>query len=112
VARGGTRQKGQIRLRRYLPDLEQPQPPDVPPGMVKLRLIKKDMRKNAVRAVIATCQVCGHKADVNVDALPEIDRGSRDRTTALMRPMRRQADRYETRMAYGVMSGASPKPLS
>jgi DNA-directed RNA polymerase subunit RPC12/RpoP len=29
------------------------------------------MRKNGVRAVIAACQACGHKADVNVDALPE-----------------------------------------
>ena len=25
----------------HLPDLEQPRPPDAPPGMVKLRLIKK-----------------------------------------------------------------------
>jgi hypothetical protein len=25
----------------YLPDLEQPRPPDAPPGMVKLRLAKK-----------------------------------------------------------------------
>jgi hypothetical protein len=30
-----------------------------------------DMRANGVRAVIATCEACGHKADVNVDALPE-----------------------------------------
>jgi hypothetical protein len=30
-----------------------------------------NMRKDGVRAVIASCQVCGHKADVNVDALPE-----------------------------------------
>ena len=29
------------------------------------------MRKNGVRAMIATCQTCEHKADVNVDALPE-----------------------------------------
>ena len=29
------------------------------------------MRMNGVHAVIATCEVCGHKADVNVDALPE-----------------------------------------
>jgi hypothetical protein len=29
----------------------------------------RNMRQNGVRAVIATCQVCGHKADVNVDAL-------------------------------------------
>jgi hypothetical protein len=25
----------------YLPDLEQPRPRDVPPGMVKLRLVKR-----------------------------------------------------------------------
>jgi hypothetical protein len=30
-----------------------------------------NMRANGVRAVIATCEGCGHKADVNVDALPE-----------------------------------------
>ncbi len=30
-----------------------------------------NMRKNGIHAVIATCQTCGHKADVNVDALPE-----------------------------------------
>jgi hypothetical protein len=30
-----------------------------------------NMRSNGVRAVIATCEACGHKADVNVDALPE-----------------------------------------
>ena len=30
-----------------------------------------NMRMNGVRAVIATCEACGHKADVNVDALPE-----------------------------------------
>jgi DNA-directed RNA polymerase subunit RPC12/RpoP len=30
-----------------------------------------NMRKNGVRAVIANCQACGHKADVNVDALRE-----------------------------------------
>ena len=29
-----------------------------------------NMRQNGVRAVIATC-ACGHKADVNVVALPE-----------------------------------------
>jgi hypothetical protein len=29
-----------------------------------------NMRQNGVRAVIATC-ACGHKADVNVDALRE-----------------------------------------
>jgi hypothetical protein len=30
-----------------------------------------NMRSNGVRAVIATFEACGHKADVNVDALPE-----------------------------------------
>jgi hypothetical protein len=30
-----------------------------------------NMRRNGVHAVIATCQSCGHNADVNVDALPE-----------------------------------------
>ena len=29
-----------------------------------------NMRLNGVRAVIATCEACRHKADVNVDALP------------------------------------------
>jgi DNA-directed RNA polymerase subunit RPC12/RpoP len=29
------------------------------------------MRANGVRVVIAACEACGHKADVNVDALPE-----------------------------------------
>jgi hypothetical protein len=30
-----------------------------------------NMRQNGVHAVIATCQTCDHKADVNVDVLPE-----------------------------------------
>jgi hypothetical protein len=30
-----------------------------------------NMRENGVRAVTATCEASGHKADVNVDALPE-----------------------------------------
>jgi hypothetical protein len=30
-----------------------------------------NMRENGVRAVTATCGACGHKADVNVDALPD-----------------------------------------
>jgi hypothetical protein len=33
--------KGKSGCGVYLPDLEQPRPPDVPPGMVKLRLVKK-----------------------------------------------------------------------
>jgi hypothetical protein len=31
-----------------------------------------NMRENGVRSVIATCGGCGHKADANVDALPEV----------------------------------------
>jgi hypothetical protein len=30
-----------------------------------------NMRANGVHAVIAKCEACGHKADINVDALPE-----------------------------------------
>jgi hypothetical protein len=30
-----------------------------------------NMRENGVHAVIASCEACGHSADVNVDALPE-----------------------------------------
>jgi hypothetical protein len=32
--------KGKSSCGVYLPDLEQPRPPDKPPGMVKLRLVK------------------------------------------------------------------------
>jgi len=30
-----------------------------------------NLRANGVHAVSAACEACGHKADVNVDALPE-----------------------------------------
>lgn len=30
-----------------------------------------NMRVNGVNAVIATCEACGRKADINVDALPD-----------------------------------------
>ena len=30
-----------------------------------------NMRANGVHAVSAACEACGHKADFNVDALPE-----------------------------------------
>jgi len=33
--------KGKSACGVYLPDLEQPRPPDAPPGTVKLRLVKK-----------------------------------------------------------------------
>jgi hypothetical protein len=35
--------KGKSGCGVYLPDLEQPRPPDAPPGMVKLRLVKKGL---------------------------------------------------------------------
>jgi hypothetical protein len=43
VACRGARQKGKSGCDGdvYLPDLEQPRPPDAPPGLVKLRLVKK-----------------------------------------------------------------------
>jgi hypothetical protein len=31
-----------------------------------------NMRLNGVRMVTATCEACGHAADVSVDALPEM----------------------------------------
>jgi hypothetical protein len=34
--------RGQSACGNYLPDLEQPRPPDKPSGMVKLRLVKKE----------------------------------------------------------------------
>jgi hypothetical protein len=60
-----------------------------------------NMRRNGVRALIATCQACGHKADVNVDVLaatifdPEAGRSS-------AQPMRRETDRYPASVAYEV----------
>jgi len=33
--------KGKSACGVYLPDLEQPRPPDTPPGMVKLRLVEE-----------------------------------------------------------------------
>jgi rRNA maturation protein Nop10 len=30
-----------------------------------------NMRKNGVRTVIASCEACGHKANLNVDGLAE-----------------------------------------
>ena len=41
---------------------------ETPPGPP---MTLANMRMNGVRAVIATCEACGHTADVNVDALPE-----------------------------------------
>jgi hypothetical protein len=60
-----------------------------------------NMRANGVRAVIATCEACGHKADVNVDALPE-NPGSRPMPA--MQPAWREADQHAACMAYGEQS--------
>jgi hypothetical protein len=34
-------------------------------------MTQANMRRNGVRTVIASCEACGHEADVNVNALPE-----------------------------------------
>jgi hypothetical protein len=43
----------------YLPDLEQPRPPDMPPGMVKLRLVKGPFPRFALYCSGVTCDVIG-----------------------------------------------------
>ena len=62
-----------------------------------------NMRRNGVRALIATCQACGHKADVNVnvDVLASTIFVP-DRPTASAQPMRRETDRYPASVAYEV----------
>ena len=50
-----------------------------------------NMRANGVRAVTATCQACGHAADVNVDALPETLTVPRSRQTLSLRPAARRS---------------------
>jgi hypothetical protein len=57
------------------------------------------MRGTGVQAVIATCQACGHKADVNVDAFARDDHRTRNKATALLRPVRSQADRHAAGLA-------------
>jgi hypothetical protein len=43
LCRGEARSKqGKSSCGLYLPDLEQPRPPDAPHGLVKLRLVKKE----------------------------------------------------------------------
>jgi hypothetical protein len=57
-----------------------------------------NMRANGVREVSATCEACGHQADVNVEALPEsvhVPQVSRR-----MHPVWREADQHETGMAH------------
>ena len=69
-----------------------------------------NMRKNDVHAVSATCEACGHRADVNVDALPETltvpEAGKRLRCVSC------GAKRVSTRPAWHTAkrSGAPPRP--
>jgi hypothetical protein len=56
------------------------------------------MRANGVHAVSAACGACGHKADVNVDALPETVTVPKAGPPTLQ-PVRREDD--QARMAYG-----------
>ena len=60
-----------------------------------------NMRQNGVHALIATC-ACGHKADVNVDALPETTVCPRSSSAALVQRVWRQADQYAARLAHGA----------
>ena len=63
-----------------------------------------NMRQNGVRAVSATCEGCGHKADVNVDALPEtVTPKGRPAPTVLL--LRRQARLDQARMAHRPTPG-------
>ena len=41
-----------------------------------------NMRANGVHAVSAACEACGHKADVNVDALAAFPEGARRQSEA------------------------------
>ena len=42
IAYGGPkRDRSEAACGVYMPDLEQPRPPDAPPGLAKLRLVKK-----------------------------------------------------------------------
>ena len=52
----------------------------------------RNMRENGVRSVTATCEACGHQADVNVDALPETVFCSAGRPAPPVQPMRREDD--------------------
>jgi hypothetical protein len=71
-----------------------------------------NMRKNEVRAVIAACQACGHKADVNVDALPETifvpETGRWLRCRCAWRPLLPRPDRLAPRKR---RRGMWPRPL-
>lgn len=62
------------------------------------------MRANGVRLVIATCEACGHKADVNVDGLTETIGVPQTGGGLRCKAMRRQTDRYETGLAYSERS--------
>jgi hypothetical protein len=42
VARGGAGKRGVSVCGVYLPDLEQPRPPDLPPGLVRLRVVARN----------------------------------------------------------------------
>jgi hypothetical protein len=60
-----------------------------------------NMRANGVRAVIASC-ACGHKADVNVDALPETNVCPQGWPAPAVQRVRQQEDRHAAGMAHGA----------
>jgi hypothetical protein len=60
-----------------------------------------NMRENGVHTVSATCEACGQKADVNVDALPDTVNGAKGWPAATVQRVRREDDIDQARMAYG-----------
>ena len=69
-----------------------------------------NMRKNGVHTVIATCQVCGNKADVNVDTLADTitvpKAGDRLRCTQC------GGKRIDTRPAWRILPGRGAETRS
>jgi hypothetical protein len=60
-----------------------------------------NMRENGVRVVSATCEACGHKADVSRRRPARDCDGPKGRPAPTVQPMRREGDIDQARMAYG-----------
>jgi hypothetical protein len=55
--------KGKSGCGVYLPDLEQPRPPGVPPGLVKLRIVKKQWHSPTARSRRCSSRLGAHRLD-------------------------------------------------
>ena len=64
-----------------------------------------NMRKNGVHAVTATCEDCGHKADVVVGPAPRDDGGPRGGSEPPVQSVREQTDQYAPRLAHDAPTG-------